>query len=168
MHLSVHYPWWTLSGTSITRQSGQTGRLPSVGDGRMFGIGAGVAVGEQKLGAMVAIWPVNRFVRGGEVKRQVAELIKFRVKLAVQVWSGSTFSVSLWSPGACLPCSRSRKGRVSYYGFTMPAYVIAAVLFSLAGRFVGPGQRQTGRLLRHLRHGPGGPRMSAFEGCRLR
>jgi hypothetical protein len=90
----------------------------------MFGIGAGVAVGEQKLGAMVAIWPVNRFVRGGEVKRQVAELIKFRVKLAVQVWSGSTFSVSLWSPGACLPCSRSRKGRVSYYGFTMPAETV--------------------------------------------
>jgi hypothetical protein len=26
-HHSVHYPWWTLSGTNITRQSGQPGRL---------------------------------------------------------------------------------------------------------------------------------------------
>ena len=27
--ISVHYPWWTLTGTSRARQSGQTGRLPN-------------------------------------------------------------------------------------------------------------------------------------------
>lgn len=26
-HLSVHYPWWTLTGTITLRQSGQTRRL---------------------------------------------------------------------------------------------------------------------------------------------
>ncbi len=36
-HHSVHYRWWTLSGTSITRQCGQAGRLRRPG-GRSVGI----------------------------------------------------------------------------------------------------------------------------------
>ena len=34
--------------------------------------------------------------------------------------------------GACLPCSRSRKGCVRDYGFTTATYVVAAVLIFLA------------------------------------
>src|SRR5690606_13192790 len=48
-------------------------------------------------------------------------------------WPGSTSSVASWSPGACSPCSRSRKGaRAMDYGFTTAAYVVAAVLFILS------------------------------------
>jgi hypothetical protein len=38
---------------------------------------------------------------------------------------------TMFGIGACLPCSRSRKGCVRDYGFTMAAYVVAAVLIFL-------------------------------------
>jgi hypothetical protein len=38
-HHSVHYRWWTLTGTIITRQCGQTGRLRMTS--RVSGLGVG-------------------------------------------------------------------------------------------------------------------------------
>jgi hypothetical protein len=50
-------------------------------------------------------------------------------------WPRSTSSAASSSPGACSPCSRNHKGAgvgTMEFGFTIAAYVVAAVLFILS------------------------------------
>ena len=87
-----------------------------VQDLQMFGIGAGMAIGQQKLSAHIAIQPIHRVGQRAQMERQIAGLIQRQMERPVQIAPvhGVTASGKGSTDGAGLGDQRRRHMRHSH------------------------------------------------------